>query len=47
MKDFAEHLNVIKVYDDGINPMEKFSFTTIDITLKNHHTWRCTVHVFD
>ena len=35
LKDFEEQLNKLNVDDDGINTMEKFSVTTIDITLKN------------
>ena len=31
---FAEQLNVLKVYDDGINPMEKFVGTTTYIYIK-------------
>ena len=31
--------------DDGITPVEKFVGTTTDITLKNHHTWDCSVYV--
>ena len=31
---FAEQLNLFKVGGYGINPMEKFSGTTADITLK-------------
>ena len=38
LKAFAEKLNDLKVDDGGITPMEKFSGTTTDITLKNHHT---------
>ena len=34
LKDFAEQLNVLKVDDDGINLMEKFTGTTTDINLK-------------
>ena len=33
LKAFAEQLNVLKVDDDGITPMEKFSGTTTYITL--------------
>ena len=39
LEAFVEKLNLIKVYDDGIAPMEKFTGTTTDISLKNHHTW--------
>ena len=35
------------MYDDGINPMEKFAGTKIDINFKNHHTWGCPVYVLD
>ena len=34
LKDFAEKLNVLKVDDDVITPMENFSGTTTEITLK-------------
>ena len=37
-KSFAEQLNVPKMDDYGITPIEKFSGTTTYITLKNHHT---------
>ena len=47
LKAFIEQLNVIKVDDDGITPMEKFAVTTTDNTLKNHHTWGCPVYVLD
>ena len=47
LKDFTERLNVLKVDDDGITPMEKFSSTTTDISLKNHHTQVCPVYVLD
>ena len=30
---------------DGITSMEKFSGTTTEITIKNHHTWVCPVYV--
>ena len=33
--------------DDGITPKDKFSGTTTDITLKNHHIWGCRVCVLD
>ena len=33
--------------DDCISPMEKFEGTTIDITIKNHHTWGCPVYILD
>ena len=41
LKDFAEKFNELKVDDDGITMMAKFSGTTTDIILKNHHTWGC------
>ena len=47
LKAFAEKLNVIKVDNYGITPMEKFVDTTTYITIKNHHTWGCTVYVLD
>ena len=34
LKAFAEQLNELKLVGDGINPMDKFSGTTTDITLK-------------
>ena len=34
LKSFAEQLNVLKVDDYGINPMDKFVGTTTDITIK-------------
>ena len=39
LRAFAEHLNKLKVNDDGITPMYKFAGTKTDITLKNFHTW--------
>ena len=47
LKCFVEKLNVLKVDDNGINPMEKFAGTTTYITLKNKHTWVCKVYVLD
>ena len=47
LKAFSEQLNVLKVDDDGITPMEKFSGTTADITLINHHTRGYKVYVLD
>ena len=47
LKAFAEELNLLKVGDDGITPMEKFSSTTTDISIKNNHTWGCPVYVLD
>ena len=46
-KSLAETFNVLKVDDNVITPMEKFSYTTTDITLKNRHTWVCQVYVLD
>ena len=43
----AEQLNVLKVSDDGNNPMEKFPGKAIHITPKNQHTWGCLVYVLD
>ena len=34
MKNFSEQLNVLKVNDDGITPMENFAGTITDINLK-------------
>ena len=34
LKAFAEQFNVLKFDGYGINPMEKFSVKTTDITLK-------------
>ena len=47
LKDFLEQLNELKVDDDGINPMGKFSDTTTEITLKTNHTWGYTVFIFN
>ena len=47
LKEFSEQLNLLKGDDDGINPMEKFAGTTIDITLKNNHTRGCIVYALD
>ena len=46
-KGFTEQLNVLKVDNYGITPMEKFSGTTTYINLKNHHTWVYPVYVLD
>ena len=46
-KAFSEQLNEINVDNYGITPMEKFSGTTTDIPLKNHHTWGWPVYVLD
>ena len=42
LEDFTEQLNGLKLDDDGITHMEKFSGTTREINLKNHHTRGCT-----
>ena len=34
LKAFGEQLNVLKLDDNGITPMENFSVTTTDITIK-------------
>ena len=47
LKDFSEQLNVLKVDNNGITPMEKFSGTTTDINLKNNYTRDCPVYVLD
>ena len=46
-KAFAKQYNVINVDDDGNTPMEKFSDTTTDITLKNHHPCGYPFYVLD
>ena len=38
-------MNVIKLHDDGITPIENFTGTTTDITLKYHHAWGYPVHL--
>ena len=47
LRAFEEKFNVVKVDDDGISLTEKFSGTTTYITLKNNHTWGCSVYVLD
>ena len=47
LKAFTEQLNLLNVDDDGIYPMESFSGTTTEISLKNHHTWVCQVYVLN
>ena len=44
LKSFAEQLNELKVYGDGINTMEKFAVTTTEINPENNHTWVCPVY---
>ena len=43
------HISTLKkkVDDDGVTSMEKFSGTTADTILKNHHKWDCQVYVLD
>ena len=38
-------MNKLKVDDDGIAHIDKFSGTTTDINIKNNHTRGCTVYV--
>ena len=47
LKNFSEELNILKVDDNGITPMEKFSGTKPNINLKNHHTYVCPFYVLD
>ena len=47
LKAFLEQLNVLKVDDYYITPVEKFAGTTKENSLKNHHTWVCPVYVLD
>ena len=47
LKSFVEQLNYLKLNGDRVTPMEKFSGTTTDITLKNHHIWGYKVYVLD
>ena len=44
MKASAEQLNELKVDDDVITPMKNVLGTTIDVTLKNNHSWVCPVY---
>ena len=45
LKAFSEHLDALKVDDDYITPMEKFSGTITDISLENQHTRGCPLYV--
>ena len=45
LKVFSEQINELNVDDYGINPMDKFTGTTTDTTIKNHHTWGFRVYV--
>ena len=47
LKAFSEQINVLKVDDDVITPMEKFAGTTTEIYIKNHHIWGLPVYVLD
>ena len=47
LKAFIEQLNVLKVDDDEINPIDNFADTTSEITIKNHHICGFPVYVFD
>ena len=47
LNSLTEQLNKLKVDDDGITLMERFSGTTTNITIKNLHTWACKVYVLD
>ena len=47
MMFFEEQLYVLKVYYDGINPIETFSVTKKEINLKNHHTRSCPIYALD
>ena len=40
-----EQLNELKVDDYGVTPVEKFAGTKTDFTLKNTHSWGCSVYV--
>ena len=42
MKYFADQLNEIKLDHDRISPMERFTGTTADTTLKYHHVFDLT-----
>ena len=47
LEDVAENLNVLKVDDYGITPMEQFAETTTEMFIKNNHTWGFIVYGFD
>ena len=47
LKASTEQFNELKVYGDGVTPMEKITGKTTDITLKNHHIWGCPVYLLD
>ena len=47
LKEIVEQLNTLKLDNDGGTPMDKFSGTKNDTTLKNKHTWGCQVYVLD
>ena len=46
-KYFVEQLNLIKVDDYGITPMQNFSETTTDKTFKNNHISIYLIYVLD
>ena len=47
LKAFAKQLNVLNMDGAGFTPMENFSGTTTDITIKNQHTRCFPVYVLD
>ena len=47
LKYFEKELNVLKLDDYGITPMETFTDKITYITLKNNHTWGCSYYVLD
>ena len=47
LKASQKLINELKVYYDGVNPMEKFVGTTAYINLKLHQTWGYAVYVLD
>ena len=47
LKASAEQLNVLKVDDDAITNMRKFSSITTNINLKLFHTWGFPLYVLD
>ena len=47
LNPFKEKLNELKVDNDMITTMEKFSGKTTGINIKNNHTQSCSVYVLD
>ena len=47
LKAFTYQINELKVNDDGITTMEKFSGKTTYINIKNHHKYGCPLYVLD